>query len=182
MGGSRIMPEVSVVIPAFNAARFLPDALESVFQQTFTDYEVVVVDDGSTDDTAQLVNRYGNRMRYFFQENAGVSRARNRGIRESAGKYIAFLDADDVWLPTKLARQVERFRQRPALGMVFTDGVSFNEQGVLRGSKIKWRRRLAKRDLIRAIFLYSGVGTPTVMVRRDVFDRVGYFDETLDLA
>src|SRR5688572_27049916 len=100
------MPQVSVVIPAFDAAPYIGAALESVFAQTFPDFEVLVVDDGSRDETPALVAAYGTRVRYLRQENAGVAMARNRGIEASQGRLVAFLDADDTWLPTKLERQM----------------------------------------------------------------------------
>ena len=88
------MPEVSVVIPAYNSARFIGEALQSVFDQTFKDYEIIVVDDGSTDSTKQVIDRYGNKIRYVFQQQGGPAKARNRGIRDSLGRFIAFLDAE----------------------------------------------------------------------------------------
>jgi glycosyltransferase involved in cell wall biosynthesis len=101
------MPEVSVVIPTYNSARYVTDAVDSVLNQSFVDLEVLVIDDGSTDDTQSVMGRYGEAVRYIRQENGGVSVARNRGISESCGRYVAFLDADDLWLPDKLERQLE---------------------------------------------------------------------------
>src|SRR5690349_12299252 len=101
------MPEVSVVIPAFNAARYLPAALDSVLNQTARNLEILVVDDGSTDETEALLSRYGPPVHYLRQENQGVSVARNLGIKQSRGRFVGFLDADDTWLPHKLERQLE---------------------------------------------------------------------------
>ena len=100
------MPDVSVVVPAYNAARFLPEAIDSVLAQSIADVEVIVVDDGSTDGTESVVGRYGAPVRYVRQSNRGVSVARNRGIEESRGRYVAFLDADDTWYPSKLEKQL----------------------------------------------------------------------------
>jgi glycosyltransferase involved in cell wall biosynthesis len=100
------MPTVSVVIPSYNAARYVEAAVDSVLGQTFRNVEVLVVDDGSTDGTEAVLSRYGRAIRYLRQENSGVSAARNRGIQESTGRYVAFLDADDTWFPGKLDRQV----------------------------------------------------------------------------
>src|SRR5262245_55236073 len=97
---------VSVIIPTYNSARFLPDAIGSVLAQTFCDFEVIVIDDGSTDDTETVVARYGAAVRCIHQPNSGVAVARNRGIEEARGRYVAFLDADDTWFPHKLERQV----------------------------------------------------------------------------
>src|SRR5947207_1112090 len=101
---------VSVVIPAFNYARFLPAAIDSVLRQTFSDFEILVVDDGSTDDTPQVVASFtGPRIRYIRQENAGLSAARNTGIRNARAPFVAFLDADDEWLPDFLATMLDAF-------------------------------------------------------------------------
>src|ERR1051326_205992 len=100
------MPQVSVIIPTYNSAHYLADAVESVLSQTFQDIEVLIIDDGSTDETETVIQRYGSLVRCFRQRNSGVAVARNRGIEESRGEYVAFLDADDTWLPHKLERQL----------------------------------------------------------------------------
>jgi len=100
------MPEVSVVIPAYNAGRTISAALASVFAQTYRDFEVIVVNDGSTDDTAQRLEEWSGRLVTICQRNGGPGRARNEGIARARGRLIAFLDADDIWLPRKLERQV----------------------------------------------------------------------------
>jgi glycosyltransferase involved in cell wall biosynthesis len=101
------MPEVSVIIPTYNSVRYLTQAIDSVLAQTFRDYEILVIDDGSTDETEEALRCYADRARYIRQQNSGVAVARNRGIAESRGRYIAFLDADDTWLPHKLELQLE---------------------------------------------------------------------------
>ncbi len=100
------MPKVSVIIPTFNCAVYLPQAIESVLGQTWQDFELIVVDDGSTDDTCQVLAPYQNRLVYLYQENQGESSARNKGIQVAQGEYLAFLDSDDLWLATKLERQI----------------------------------------------------------------------------
>ena len=100
------MPHVTVIIPAYNAGRTISAALESVFAQTYRDFDVIVVDDGSTDDTALRVAEWGHQVTYIRQENGGPASARNEAVRHSRSPLIAFLDADDVWLPRKLERQV----------------------------------------------------------------------------
>lgn len=106
-------PLVSVVIPTYNQPAFLREALESVFSQTFEDYEIIVVNDGSTDGTGALLEQYGGRIRVITQENQGIGRARNRGMDESVGRYIAFLDHDDLWHPLKLETQVRYMQEHP---------------------------------------------------------------------
>jgi glycosyltransferase involved in cell wall biosynthesis len=172
------VPEVSVIIPAYNAAAYIGQALESAFAQTFQDFEVLVVDDGSTDETASIVASFGDRVNYLRQDNAGSAKARNLGIRKSRGLFIAFLDADDLWLPDKLARQVALMREQPEVGMVFTKHINFDETGATWPFRFD-KRLLMEGDVARNIFMRSGVGTPTVMVRREVFETVGLFEESL---
>ena len=97
--------KVSVIIPTYNSAHYLGDAVKSVLEQTFTDYEILVIDDGSTDKTEEVVKQFGNSVRYIKQPNQGVSAARNLGIKESIGKDVAFLHVDDVWMPAKLVNE-----------------------------------------------------------------------------
>lgn len=122
-------PQVSVIIPAYNGDRYIVQAVESVLSQTFTDLEIIVVDDGSTDLTHQVLEPYLDRIHYFYQENQGVAVARNRGIKEAKGDLIAFLDQDDFFFPDKLAAQVALFRSSPSLGIVNSGWRLVNEQG-----------------------------------------------------
>ena len=112
------VPLVSVVIPLYNGERFIAETIRSVLAQTMLDLEVVVVDDGSTDGGGKVVQSFGEPVRYLFQENAGVAAARNAGIAAARGEFIAFLDADDVWVARKLERQLAEFRRDPGLGAV----------------------------------------------------------------
>jgi glycosyltransferase involved in cell wall biosynthesis len=114
------MVEVSVVIPSYNSARYLPQAIDSVLAQGFRDLEVLVVDDGSTDDTGDVMKRYGPPVRYIQQSNSGVAVARNRGIEESQGRYVAFLDADDTWLEHKLEKQLAALEAYPDCGLCYS--------------------------------------------------------------
>jgi glycosyltransferase involved in cell wall biosynthesis len=112
-------PKVSVLIATYNRARMLGAAIDSVLAQSYQDFELIVVDDGSTDGTRELVaRRYGSAVRYIYQENRGRSEARNTGIKAARGDFFAFLDSDDAWLPEKLARQVRLLEQRPQIGIV----------------------------------------------------------------
>jgi len=112
-------PFVTVIIPAFNCANFVENAIESVFMQTYKNRELIVVDDGSKDDTAKHVLKYKDRLKYIYQENGGVSKARNTGIKQSIGSYIAFLDADDVWEKDKLEVQMEFFQRHKEVNLIF---------------------------------------------------------------
>lgn len=174
-------PEVSVIIPTHNYADYIGEALESVFNQSFNNFEVIVVDDGSSDSTRKIIESYGDQIRYFYQEQQGPAKARNKGIIESRGIYIAFLDADDIWYPTKLEKQMSLFKANPEIGMAITDNKLFDERGIYKAYVGK-KTYLFKGDLAANIFINSGVVTPTVMVRREVFDKVGLFEEGLRIG
>jgi len=174
-------PRVSVVIPAWNAARTLPETLASVFGQSFADYEVLVVDDGSTDGTADLLRDYGDRVRVLVKPNEGrPSTTRNLGVRAARGELIAFLDADDRWQPEKLARQVALFDRNPALGLAYSGATVIDGDGrpvrVLRCAAAGRGRAyglLSTRNFI--------VGS-SAMVRRAAIESAGYYDESLTSA
>jgi|tagenome__1003787_1003787.scaffolds.fasta_scaffold20989222_7 glycosyltransferase involved in cell wall biosynthesis len=123
---------VSVVIPTYNRAHVLGRAIESALQQTYASVEVIIADDGSTDDTEGLVRSYGSRVRYYRQENRGVSSARNLGLRHTRGEFVALLDSDDAWLPWKAEAQLAVLRRFPTAGMVWTDMTALDWEGKLR--------------------------------------------------
>lgn len=178
---------VSVILPAFNSSQLIADAIDSALSQTYADIEVIVVDDGSTDDTAEIAKSYGDRIRYIHQENAGPSTARNNGIKNARGEFVAFLDSDDTWFPEKISRQVELFEARPELGVVFTDArVSYHGNQTDR----TWVQIMSSYDTLvsmngelptpwKLILNENFIPTCMAMVRRDCFDRYGMFDETL---
>lgn len=170
---------VSVVIPAYNAAWCVARAIDSVLAQTYARYEVLVVDDGSTDETAALVNAYGERVRLLQQPNGGLSGARNLGMRNAAGEYVAFLDADDYWLPEKLERQIALMQAHPDVGFCSTATRVETPQGEQIGL---WKCPACGGDTLRTIFAVNGAvagSGSSVMVRRDVLARAGEFDVTL---
>lgn len=172
---------ISVVIPTYNSAGYICEAIDSVLNQTCSDYEILVIDDGSTDNTGVLVQSRYPAIRYIRTENKGVSHARNLGISKARGELIAFLDADDRWMPEKIEKQAALFQADKTIGMVFTENYFFNEQGVSAFTANK-RSRLMRGNIVRNIFLNSYVVTSTVMVRKSVFDRVGLFEEELAVA
>lgn len=171
-------PTVSVILPTFNRAATLDRSIESVLRQTYDDFELVVVDDGSTDDTGDVVDRFDDgRIRYLeHDENRGASAARNTGIAEARGEYVAFQDSDDEWHPEKLAKQMAAFRQAPdTVGVVYT-GCWRTENGVekyLPYDGVESTEGDVQRSLVRRNF----IPTPVAVVRRDCFERVGGFDE-----
>ncbi len=172
---------VSVVIPNYNCSAFLPAALESVFAQTYPDVEILVVDDGSTDDSLRVLEPYADRVRVLRQHNQGVSAARNHGIRESRGELIAFLDADDLWDREKLAKQVPLFAN-PSVGIVYCAVEYIDEAGASLGTNHTGRRG----RVLRSIALLEGTivlaGGSTAVVRHACFDRAGHFDLEMSTA
>ncbi len=175
------MPRVSVVIPAYNSAAFLREAIQSVLNQTYSDFEVVVVDDGSTDNTESVVRSFGDRVSYLKQDNRGAGAARNHGIKRSKGKYVAFLDSDDLWLPGKLAEQIPLLDRDAEIGLVYSDWAVVPEQGDAEPSYL--RNRPAASGYVFDELVQSGfILTSGTVVRRSCLDEVGDFDETLSIA
>jgi glycosyltransferase involved in cell wall biosynthesis len=170
------IPQVSVVIPTYNRAWCLREAVDSVLSQDFRDFELIVVDDGSTDPTPQLLEGYGPTIRVLRQDNRGVSAARNAGIAAGRGALIAFLDSDDLWLPGKLERQVAFFDSQADALICQTE-----ELWVRNGRRVNPGKRHRKRSgLIFEPSLELCLVSPSaVMVRRVLFERVGLFDEGL---
>jgi glycosyltransferase involved in cell wall biosynthesis len=173
-----IGPAVSVVIPTYNYGRFLPRALASVLSQTFQDFEVLIIDDGSTDITAEVVrpNLADPRIHYRRLTNGGPSRARNVGIARARASLVAFLDADDTWLPAKLEKQVALFRRDPSLGVVYTARQLVDEAG----HELEWHEPAQHRGrVLEALLGGNFICLTSCMVRRQVFELVGTFDEGL---
>lgn len=169
-------PLVSVIIPTFNSFGFLIEAVDSALAQTYQAIEIIVVDDGSTDDSAQVAARYGDRIRYIRQDNQGPSGARNTGIRNSRGRFIAFLDADDRWLPGKLARQVPLLEADISVGLVHSSCYIIDAQGIRVGTKSV---DLTEDCDIHALLERNRVSCLTAVVRRAALDTVGLFDTSL---
>ena len=171
---------VSIITATKNYARFLPEAIESILSQSVTDWELIVVDDGSNDDTANVIAPYlhDKRIRYLRSDQLGQSRAKNLGIAMSQGKFIAFLDADDAWEPTKLEKQLPLFRDE--VGVVFARRSMIDETGTSlppRNESDPPRGRV-----LNELFVQNFVCFSSAIVRRSLFDQIGRFDESLDLA
>lgn len=172
------MKLVTVVLPAYNAASFIVDAIDSLLNQTYKDIEIIIIDDGSTDTTEKIVSGYKD-IKYIRQKNSGVASARNRGILEATGKYIAFIDADDLWLPEKTSIQIDYLRQTGFkwcycdsyfswFGKNEVIGNLSNTQGIFQGN-----------ILIPYISNKFEIPLPSTVIERDVFQSVGLFDESL---
>lgn len=171
-------PLVSIIVPTYNRAHLLPRAVGGVLAQTYDRFELLIIDDCSTDNTAEVVEGFGDaRIRYIRQpKNGGVSAARNRGLREAKGELIAFLDSDDEWVPEKLARQVDLVRRRPdKVGLFYTGVLTYGAEGD-RQIEVPVHRGDVWREMLHRNAIH---GTSSTMLRREVVEMVGYFDETL---
>jgi len=170
-------PRVSIVIAVYNGAPTIERALASVFAQTYTDYEVIVVNDGSTDDTAAVLARFGDRIRVITQSNRGLSAARNAGVRASTGEYVAFLDDDDEWMPEKLARCVPVLDADRDCALVYTLALKVDPQGRPMGADA--RPDGAESPTMNEMLAHPWNVVPSqFVVRRDVFERAGGFHES----
>lgn len=176
-------PVVSIIIPVYNCRKFIAEALESVIQQTFRDFEALIVDDGSTDDLRVIADHYvkmDSRIKYLYQLNRGVSAARNSGFKYSSGKFIAFLDSDDVWLKNNIELKLRKLEEG-VFGLVHSDAELINESsdrihGVLQGRE---------GDLLEGLLSWEDTQIPgpsSILMRRAVIEEVGPFDENLSTA
>ena len=172
------MPPVTVIIPTFNRSRLILEALSSVFAQTFQDFEIVLVDDGSTDDTHETLAPFASRIRYIRKANGGEASARNRGVHEAHTAFVAFLDSDDRWEPTFLETAMKHLDRHPGLGMVAT--ACSAAPGGQEHPGI--RKRLLQGDLYCLLFRRNFITASAVVVNRDCFEVVGFFSENLDQA
>ncbi len=171
------MSSISVVIPTYNYGRFIAGAIESAMGQTLTPSEIIVVDDGSTDDTAEVVKAFGDKVTYLQQDNAGVCAARNRGVAESCGELIAFLDADDLWEPAKLDKQLAKFREDPMIGLVHCGVREFDSAtGETLKTNLDGEEGWVADDLLLWEKPAVNVQGTVIMVKREAFDAVGGFD------
>lgn len=173
---------VSVIIPTFNRDIFLEKAILSVLEQSYSRIEIIVVDDGSVDDTKIIVDKFASQVRYYFQENQGVSAARNHGIQHAKGDYIAFLDSDDAWVPEKLERQVNVLQTMPEYSVVLCDYVYIDTSG-RKFDECKRRAQFPKNgSIFKDVVLSPYLIPSTLLVRKSALDKAGYFDTSLQTA
>ena len=173
-------PKVTVIIPTYQHADVVDDAIESVLNQTYHDFELIIVDDGSIDNTQEVLKKYSDnkKVTVIKKKNAGVSAARNTGIAKSNGSYIAFLDADDIWTSEKLAIQVPLLQENLNLGLVYSNVNFFGHNGAFPSTLFQINP--PKRGyVICDIFAQNCIPMPTSIVRRETFDDVGFFDKNL---
>jgi glycosyltransferase involved in cell wall biosynthesis len=175
------MPKISVNIPVFNDEKYIRQTLDSVLGQTFSDLEVVIVDDGSTDGTAAIIKGYRDpRLKYYYQRNQGIGAARNRALKESSGEYIAFLDHDDLWLPAKLEKQMALLEKDSSLGLVFCDTTFFNDRGDM--YSIYADRKPPRGRVFDEILSWYFLSCETVVIRQAVLAQVGEFPPQMMMA
>lgn len=185
------MPKVSIIIPSYNCESYIAQTIDSVLSQTFKDFELIVIDDGSTDKTQEIAASYGNRVRLITQANAGRCVARNRGIREAKGELICLMDHDDYWFPEKLARQVDEFRAHPEVGAVYSTFIVWDPDQDGRFAEPSSFDRSRFPDVVNPDFsgwiyhqflLDCWMLTSAAMFRAEVFKRCGVFDEQLPFS
>jgi len=173
-------PLVTVIIPTYNRAHLLNRAIRSVLSQTFQDWELIVVDDGSTDNTEEIVKGFSDSRLHYIRHkvNCGAPAARNTGIKMAQGDYIAFLDSDDEWLPEKLEKQLKIFENsEDEVGVVYTGAVFIDEET----GKVRIKKPWAKGKIFLEELAFNPVGsTSRVMVKRECFDKCGGFDEEME--
>ena len=177
-------PLVSVIIPVHNGTAVLSDALTSVRQQTYQNFEVIVVDDGSSDGSHALAQKFADedsRIKVLRQPKGGVSAARNTAIAHACGELIAFLDADDVWLPKKLAAQLDLLKQKPRANLLFTDYFLWDGQSDL-SRRYSDPHKFPDGDVGRRLIFFDLFGMSTVMIKREILDKIGSFDIELPTA
>jgi glycosyltransferase involved in cell wall biosynthesis len=182
-------PLVSVIIPTYNSGRFIAQAVQSVLSQTYQQFEIIVIDDGSTDATRDILLEFDGYIQYCYQENCGPSAARNAGIKIAGGDYICFLDADDIWMPNKLEIQLAFMAQHEDISLVFSDMEewdldkrlprSFLETKAFRSDIVS---QTPIQDTFKKLLIENFVLTSTVMARKECFVKAGLFDESLRVA
>ncbi|MDI6704272.1 MAG: glycosyltransferase [bacterium] len=170
------MCKISVIIPTFNRAKYIVEAVRSVLSQTYSDFELIIVDDGSTDETRETLKPFLDKVKYLFQPNKGVSAARNLGISKSRGEYIAFLDSDDLWMKDKLGIQVDFMENNPRAKVTYTE-----EIWIRRGIRVNRRERHKKYSgwIFEHVLPLCLISPSSVMIKREVFRQIGVFDESL---
>ncbi|MES0446417.1 MAG: glycosyltransferase, partial [Desulfobacterales bacterium] len=169
-------PLVSVIIPTYNRGWIINEAIDSVLAQDYLNFELIVVDDGSTDNTHDILNSYQNNFLVLRQNNNGVSAARNRGLAAASGHFIAFLDSDDTWLPQKLSRQVDFFHSNPDALICQTEEIWIRNNVRVNPKK---RHKKPSGMIFKPSLSLCLVSPSAVMIKRNLFEEVGLFDETL---
>lgn len=176
------MPKVSVHIPCYNGEKYIAEALQSVLDQTFHDFEIIVVNDGSTDRTEDIIKGFcDERIKYYYQENIGLARTRNRQLELSNGELIAFLDQDDLWFPTKLEKQIPLFEENPNVGLVYSKTIYFNNKSDF--CQLSKTKKHHAGYLFRELLKGNFISVQSAVIRKSVLDNLnGWFDERFNIV
>jgi len=172
-------PLVSIVIPAFNNAEYIEQTVQSALDQTYLNIEVIVVDDGSTDNTLEILKVFEDKIRIIAQDNGGPASARNAGIKESRGEYIAFLDGDDLFFDNKIEIQMNIFESYGQIALIYSNIQKIDEEDV--PLKTEYKRRRPTGDIFKRLFRKNRIPLSTVIVKKSALDEVGLFDEDPEL-
>lgn len=173
---------ISIILPCYNGVRWISEAIESILDQTYRDFELIIIDDGSTDSSKEMVASHlsDERVHYVYQENRGFSAAVNRGITEGSGNLIGFIGQDDLWMPNKLELQVKSFCELKEVDLVHSDYCFINHEGrIIQMRDVKIPNVSLKKEVVKRLFLGNFIGFETVLVKRKCFDEVGFFDERM---
>lgn len=173
-------PLVSVVIPVYNGEKYIEECLQSVYRQSYRPIEVIVIDDGSADNSVNLISQFPDEKKLISQRNTDVSQARNVGIQNAEGQFIAFIDQDDIWEKEKLEKQVRAFREKPGTDLVFTDSLKFNDKGERRHPRDKHEiaSRLNDQNLFSTLVMKNVLMPSAVMVKKESIEKAGLFEST----
>ncbi len=171
------MKKVSVIIPAYNKAEYTCRTIDSVLAQTYPNIEIIVIDDGSRDATAQVMVQYGNRINFVQKINGGACSARNEGIRRAKGDYVALLDCDDLWCPEKVQKSVDYLEKNPTFGFVYTAAYFINEKDETVG---RYDHPCSSEGWISSrLILHNFICNSTIVVKKEVLNKAGFYDETI---
>jgi glycosyltransferase involved in cell wall biosynthesis len=174
---------ITALIPTYNCAQYICETVDSVLAQTYPAHEIIVVDDGSTDRTQEVLAQYKTKIRYIRQVNAGPPAARNTGIAHATGDFIALLDSDDLWVPRKLELQMNYVDNYPECGLVYTDMKTFDDTGIIEESvKVSRNLTLPSGRIFPQMFVETLFQTSAVLIRKSCIDRVGGFDTSLRMG
>jgi len=181
------MPKVSVIVPVYNREKYIEATLESVLAQTFQDFEIIVVDDGSVDNTRSIVGnlqkKNPDRFHYVFQENKGVASARNKGISIAKGKYISFLDSDDIWYPNKMQLQIKVFESSPEVGLVYSSYSLFGDDNIIVPNALAREFDvLPEGYVLSELLLRCFISSSTVMIKKEILLEMDGFNEMLAIG
>ena len=178
-------PKVSIITPTYNCADYIKDAIRSVFDQTYQNYELIVIDDGSTDNTGEVIKPYlcNDKLRYIRQENLGQAAARNRGLKKATGEYIAFLDADDIWEKSKLEKQLSVVKKSQADVCYTAAKIVDDETGeIVPYIRLSWLNRLRKGDILPYLIFSNFIPFSSIIVKHKCFEKLGTMDESINMG